>query len=158
MEAPRVGCYACEQETGLGALPPREAVASDRHWRVAHALGTALPGWLVLLPRRHVTGVDELTDAEAAALGPWQAALSRALREVTGCPKTYVAQFGEQGGFAHLHFHVIPRGADLPAARRGPGIFDLLRRPAAERVPDAEADRIARAVGRALRHRPAGDG
>ena len=30
---------------------------------------TALPGWLVLMPRRHVTAIADLTDDEARALG-----------------------------------------------------------------------------------------
>ncbi|MEV4757903.1 HIT family protein [Micromonospora sp. NPDC049559] len=133
-----IGCYSCTQNERFDTLPVRERVGADEHWRVAHAFDTALPGWLVLVPRRHVTAVADLTDAEAATLGPWQVRLSRALREVTGCVKTYVAQFAEAEGFAHVHFHVIPRMADLPAGRRGPRIFDLLG--SGEPAPD---DRIA---------------
>ncbi|MFI6697834.1 HIT family protein [Streptomyces sp. NPDC050509] len=88
-------CYTCGQEARIEELPLSERIVLDRHWRVAHAFDTALPGWLVLLPRRHVTAVHELTDAEAATLGTWQVRLSRALRDVTGCVKTYVAQFAE---------------------------------------------------------------
>ncbi len=98
---------------------------------MAHSFNTAVPGWLVLLPRRHVTAVHDLTDAEAGALGVWQVGLSRALRGVTGCLKTYVVQFAESEGFAHVHFHIVPR-ADLPAAHRGPGIFGLLDCPEME--------------------------
>ncbi|WP_329374569.1 HIT family protein [Streptomyces sp. NBC_01483] len=57
---------------------PCERVVSDEYWRVAHSFNTAVPGWLVLLPRRHVTAVHDLTDAEAGALGVWQVRLSRA--------------------------------------------------------------------------------
>lgn len=99
---------------------------------MAHSFNTAVPGWLVLLPRRHVTAVHDLTDAEAGALGVWQVGLSRALRGVTGCLKTYVVQFAESEGFAHVHFHIVPRMADLPAAHRGPGIFGLLGHPETE--------------------------
>ncbi|MFD9461998.1 HIT family protein [Streptomyces sp. NPDC060027] len=136
-------CYTCSQEAGFGDLPPRERVVHDHHWRVAHALDTAVPGWLVLLPRRHVTAIHDLTDAEASALGVWQVKLSRALRSVTGCYKTYVVQFAEAEGFAHLHFHIVPRRADLRPEHRGPGIFELLRRPEQERVTAAQADRMA---------------
>ncbi len=119
-------CYSCDREAGFAGLPPRERIAVDEHWRVAHATGTALPGWLVLLPRRHVTTVAGLTDAEAASLGSWQVRLSRALAAVTGCEKTYVAQFAEQEGFEHVHFHIVPRSADHPAGLRGPRAFGLL--------------------------------
>ncbi|MFE9778371.1 HIT family protein [Streptomyces sp. NPDC005775] len=149
-------CYACGQEARFAELPPRECVVSDRHWRVAHGFNAALPGWLVLLPRRHVTAVHDLTDAEAAALGVWQVKLSRALRGVTGCVKTYVVQFAEAEGFAHVHFHIVPRMADLPPGQRGPGVFELLRRPEPERVPADQADRMAHTLRAHLR--PSGQG
>lgn len=140
-------CYSCRQEaTDRAALPPRERIAEDEHWRVAHAVSTALPGWLVLLPRRHVTTVAGLTDAEAAALGSWQVRLSRALQEVTGCDKTYVVQFAEAEGFDHVHFHVVPRMPDLPEDHRGPGVFHYLATPPDERVSAAEMDRVSAAL------------
>ncbi|MEU6299647.1 HIT family protein [Streptomyces erythrochromogenes] len=149
-------CYSCgkEAEAESSGLPPRECVAQDRHWRVAHALNTALPGWLVLLPRRHVTAVHDLTDAEASALGVWQVRLSRALQSVTGCAKTYVVQFAEAEGFAHVHFHIVPRMADLPPEHRGPGAFELLRRPEQEWVTAEQADRMALALRSELRGGP----
>ena len=105
-----------------------------QHWRVAHDFNTAVPGWLVLLPRRHVAAVHDLTNSEASALGVWQVKLSRALRSVTGCAKTCVVQFAEAEGFAHVHFHIIPRMADLQPEHRGPGVFELLRRPEHRRL------------------------
>ncbi|MGW1067117.1 HIT family protein [Streptomyces aureus] len=138
-------CYPCSKEGEFDRLPPRECVAHDEHWRVVHAFGTAVPGWLVLLPRRHVTAIHDLTDAEAASLGVWQVDLSRALRSVTGCAKTYVVQFAEAAGFAHVHFHVVPRMPDLRPEHRGPGVFDLLRSPD-QAVTADEADRMALAL------------
>ncbi|WP_018654770.1 HIT family protein [Actinomadura flavalba] len=125
-----------------------EWIADDEHWRVAHAFGTSLPGWLVLVPKRHVTAVADLTDAEAAGLGTWQVRLSRALHDATGCAKTYVAQFAEADGFAHVHFHVVPRAAALPAERTGPGVFAYLRD--GVEVPARERDEIVRRLRRGL--------
>ncbi|MEU1535035.1 HIT family protein [Streptomyces fagopyri] len=136
-------CYACGKEAEFDDLPPRECAVHDRLWRVAHALDSAVGGWLVLLPRRHVTAVHDLTDAEASALGVWQVRLSRALRSVTGCVKTYVVQFAEAEGFAHVHFHIVPRRADLRPEHRGPRVFELLRRPEQERLTADQADRWA---------------
>jgi diadenosine tetraphosphate (Ap4A) HIT family hydrolase len=95
-------CLSCAFERRPDA-PPRERIYLGAHWRVAHAFGTAQPGWLVVLPRRHVLALDELSHAEAAALGPALRAVSAALREVTGCAKTYVALFAEAEGFGHVH-------------------------------------------------------
>ncbi|MFJ2394775.1 HIT family protein [Streptomyces sp. NPDC087843] len=139
-------CYTCGMEAEFDDLPPRECVAHDRLWRVAHVFDTTVRGWLVLLPRRHVTAVHDLTDVEASALGVWQVRLSRALRSVTGCAKTYVVQFAEAEGFAHVHFHIVPRMADLRPEHRGPGIFELLREPEQERVTAEEADRVAHSL------------
>ena len=139
-------CYPCRVDARFDDLPPRERLAHDAMWRVVHDFNTALPGWLVLLPRRHVTAVHDLTDAEAAALDAWQVRLSRALHAVTGCAKTYVAQFAEAEGFAHVHFHIVPRMPDLAAEHRGPRVFGLLRRPEPERVTPAGADEMALAL------------
>jgi diadenosine tetraphosphate (Ap4A) HIT family hydrolase len=121
-------CYTCMQDADVRGdrAPLRERIAADELWRVAHAFNAAIPGWLVLIPRRHVTSLTELTDAEAAVLGSWQVRLSRALQTVLGCQKTYVAQFAEAEGFSHVHFHIVPRQPDLARELRGPRIFQLL--------------------------------
>jgi diadenosine tetraphosphate (Ap4A) HIT family hydrolase len=70
-------------------------------------------GHLLVLPRRHVAGLSELTDDEAAAL--W--ALSRqAVRSVEQAYRpdgvNLGANLGEAAGAgipAHLHLHVLPR-------------------------------------------------
>jgi diadenosine tetraphosphate (Ap4A) HIT family hydrolase len=133
----------CEHNARFDSLPPRERIAADPYWRVAHAFGTGLPGWLVLLPRRHVTAIAELTDAEAAVLGEWQVRLSRALHAVIGCAKTYVVQFAEAEGFSHVHFHIIPRMHDLPEELRGPRVFTLLGRPDDKDLSIDQRDELA---------------
>jgi diadenosine tetraphosphate (Ap4A) HIT family hydrolase len=121
-------CYTCAQDAAVraGRAPLQERIAADERWRVAHAFGSAIPGWLVLVPRRHVTSLAELTDAEAAVLGSWLLRLSRALKVELGCQKTYVAQFAEAEGFSHVHFHIVPRQTELAEELRGPRIFQLL--------------------------------
>jgi diadenosine tetraphosphate (Ap4A) HIT family hydrolase len=143
-------CYSCSHNDDFDRLPPRERIAADAHWRVAHAFNSSLAGWLVLLPRRHVTSLAELTDPEAAALGVWQVRLSRALTEVTGCVKTYVIQFAEKEGFAHVHFHLVPRMTGLPPERRGPAIFKYLDSTDADRVTIEQQDQVALALQAAL--------
>ncbi|MFI7551667.1 HIT family protein [Micromonospora sediminimaris] len=63
-------CYVCRSEEQFDTLPPRERVAADEHWRVVHAFDSRLPGWLVLVPRRHVTSIAELTDTRRRASAP----------------------------------------------------------------------------------------
>ena len=120
------------------------------HWRVAHAFDSALPGWLVVLPSRHAVAIAELRPEEAAQLGPMLIDVSRALAVVTGCLKTYVLQLAEAEGFAHVHFHVVPRAAGLPDDVRGPRVFSLIGRPVGERVAEDEQDRLALALATQL--------
>ena len=82
-------------------------------------------------PFRHVRALHELTRAEAAAMGDLLRRASVALREVTGCEKTYVMLFAEAEGFEHLHLHVVPRLADHPEDRRGPKVFAFMHDDAA---------------------------
>ncbi|MGW9212361.1 HIT family protein [Embleya sp. NPDC055664] len=146
MTTPSESCYSCRQDALYDTLPPRERIVSDALWRVTHAVRTSMPGWLVLVPRRHVTSIADLTEDEAAGLGLLQVHVSRALQAVTGCAKTYVAQFAEKPGFEHVHFHVVPRMAGLAPELRGPGVFALLNPTEAERVSTAEMDRVALAI------------
>jgi diadenosine tetraphosphate (Ap4A) HIT family hydrolase len=143
-------CYSCEKNASLASQPPRERIILDEHWRAAHVFDTSLPGWLVLMPRRHVTTIAELNPLEAASLGVWQVRLSQALQQVTGCVKTYVVQFAEHPRFAHVHFHIVPRGSDISAAEVGPGIFSLLGVTESRRVDAGTMDSIALSLAAAL--------
>jgi diadenosine tetraphosphate (Ap4A) HIT family hydrolase len=143
-------CYSCRQNENLDTLPIRERIAVDASWRTAHAFNSALPGWLVLLPRRHVTSLADLTEPEMADLGRWQVRLARALAAVTGCVKTYVVLFAEAEGFSHVHFHIVPRMADQPEDRRGPAVFGYLSPPAGQSVTDERQDELAAALAAAL--------
>lgn len=136
------GCYACEQ-SGVDA-PFRERFVRRGGWRVAHDFNSSLEGWLILAPLRHVLSLDELTHDEAVTLGELLRESSVALKDVTGCVKTYVMLFAEADGFAHLHVHVVPRMPDQPADRRGPDIFGYLQDSAT--VAPERRDEIAAAL------------
>ena len=148
-------CYTCRQDGAIVAgsppVPLAEQISLDVLWRVAHAINVALRGWLVVMPRRHVTSIAELTEAEAAALGPLLHRVSRALHDVVGCAKTYVMQFAEADGFAHAHFHVVPRMPDLPRQHLGPGIFHYLTRPRAEWLSVESQTEVAATLARRLK-------
>ena len=67
--------------------------------------------WLILVPRRPgAVEIVDLGDADRAALMTEIAAVSRALREITGCAKLNVAALGNV--VAQLHVHVIARRHD----------------------------------------------
>jgi diadenosine tetraphosphate (Ap4A) HIT family hydrolase len=94
--------------------------------------------------------LDELSADEMAPLGPLLRSLTSALRTVTGCEKTYVALFAEAEGYAHVHFHVVPRMPDFTDEQRGPKSLHAFLGAQNDAVPDDEMDRIALAVREAL--------
>lgn len=141
------GCYSCGRNAiEAEALPSREQIHLDAHWRVAHALSSALPGWLVILPRRHILSLSDMTAEEASTLGSLLPRLSRALETVTGARKCYLMFFAEAPGFEHLHIHLVPRFEDLPEDRRGPSVMYYLNRPRHEWIAEGEMDRVAEEV------------
>ena len=145
-------CLTCEllARRDRGEAPLWDNIHCTDHWDVVHSYNTSLPGWLVLVVRRHVAAIDELTEEEAAELGLLLRRTSVALRRVVGCAKTYVIQFAEAAEHPHVHFHVVPRAADMPPERRSLGVFGYLGVPEAERVSEAELNEIARRVRRVL--------
>lgn len=145
-------CRTCElvQRRDAGGAPPWDQIVRTPTWDVAHAFGTTIEGWTVLVVRRHIDSVAQLSDEEAAELGPLVVRVSRALQQTVGCAKTYVAQFAEHPAHRHVHVHVIPRSADLPDDRQGPRIFGELGAPEDRSVPEARMNEIASALQRHL--------
>lgn len=118
-------CYACRMTAD--DAPVRECFKQAGGWRVALSFNSGLEGWLVITPLRHVESLTELTAEEAASLGTLLRDASTALEAVTGCVKTYVMLFAEADGFAHVHFHIVPRMPDQPAEFKGPNVFGYLK-------------------------------
>jgi diadenosine tetraphosphate (Ap4A) HIT family hydrolase len=143
-------CYPCRMSARLDDLPPRELIHHQAGWRIAHAFNSSLPGWLVLLPLRHVTALEELTTEESEQMGLLARRASIALRRVTGCAKTYLMLFAEAEGFSHLHIHVVPRLPDLPDDLKGPRVFGYLSDDQARWLPTDEQDRLALELRTAL--------
>lgn len=131
-----------------GEAPDWDAIVRTEAWDVVHCDATSLLGWLVLVVRRHVPAVADLTDGEAAALGPLLRDVSRALHDIVGSEKTYVVQFAEHPEHRHVHVHVVPRSPDLPDERQGPRVFGFLGVPETERVSEDDMNAFAASLRR----------
>jgi len=144
-------CRTCEliDRRDAGEAPAWDCILRSSQWDVVHAYGTSIEGWMVLVVRRHITAVAELTDEEARDMGPLIKRVSRALQDVVGCAKTYVAQFAEHPLHPHVHVHVIPSSPDQADELRGPGVFNALGVPEDQCVREDRMNEIADAV---LRH------
>jgi diadenosine tetraphosphate (Ap4A) HIT family hydrolase len=145
-------CYTCQLVTqrDTGTAPLWDNIYRTDHWDVVHSYNTALLGWTVLVTRRHITAIHDMTDAEANELGQLIRQVSIALKETTGCPKTYVVQFAEAADHPHVHFHIIPRMADQPPDRKSTDIFKYLGVPENERVSEDAMTDIASKIRRIL--------
>ena len=149
-------CRTCEliAARNAGSAAPWDSIHRTQSWDVVHAYDTSLPGWLVLVARRHIAAVDELTDDEAAELGLLIRRVSLALKAITGCAKTYVMQFAESADHPHVHFHIVPRMVNQPEDRRSVKVFGYLGVPAEERVSEETMNGIAAQVAAALSEVP----
>jgi len=138
-------CMACQlvAQRDAGAAPPWDCIQRTEFWDIVHSCNTALPGWLVIVARRHIEALYELTTPEAVELGVLIRQVSVALRDVTGCLKTYMIQFAEAAEHPHVHFHIVPRMADQPEECRSTKVFAYLGVPEAERVSEARMNEIA---------------
>ncbi|MEO6125841.1 MAG: HIT domain-containing protein [Ilumatobacteraceae bacterium] len=119
-------------------------------WDIVHAFGTSVEGWLVLVARRHITSVADMSDEEAGTLGPIIREVSRSLQVVLDCDKTYVVQFAEHPNHPHVHVHVIARARNLPHEQRGPGIFASMASSTEKSISAERMDEIASRISAEL--------
>ena len=128
------------------ARAQRVYLESGRWMLLRHADPVPIAGWMMLASREHRAGVDDLSAAEQSELGPVLAAIARAVREETGCGRTYAISFNE--AVRHLHLHVIPRHGDDPSSTSW-ALADRYRATARGELPPAdgaEAERVAGAI------------
>ncbi|WP_420629021.1 HIT family protein [Candidatus Leptofilum sp.] len=141
-------CRSCEliARRDSNNAPLWDNIFRTEYWDVVHHLDTELVGWLVLVTRRHIPSVAELSAAEASELGQLLRTVSLALKQVTGCLKTYVLQFAEHPRHPHVHFHITPRMKAQPDNRRGPQIMAYAGVNEDNRVDEATMNEIGAQV------------
>jgi len=138
-------CHTCEliERRDKGLAPLWDSIHRAPYWDVVHGYDTSILGWLVLASRRHIAAIDELTENEATELGQLIRQVSLALKQTTGCAKTYVAQFAEHPDHPHVHFHLVARMNDLSTEWRGPNIFKCLGVSVEQRVSEEAMNQLA---------------
>jgi diadenosine tetraphosphate (Ap4A) HIT family hydrolase len=119
-------CWSCPSLSGERRISPGPFIHEGRYRMVDHAYPTRLPGWLVLVLKRHAGALHELSAEETAEMGDLIRRSCQVLHAVTGCQKEYISLYAEAPHFTHLHVHIVPRAADLPGGLRGPRIFGQL--------------------------------
>jgi len=126
----------------------------DDLWCVRHAEPAGVPGWMMLIARRHVAGPAHFDDREAAAFGVALRHFERVLEQVTGALRIYTAAMGES--HPHFHAHMVPRYATMPRDAKAWSVFDLQRAVGAGEVAidRAEIARLSETYRQALAAAP----
>jgi diadenosine tetraphosphate (Ap4A) HIT family hydrolase len=126
----------------------------DELWCVRAAEPAGVPGWMMMIARRHVAGPAHFDEREAASFGFALRHFERVLEQVTDALRIYTAAMGESS--PHFHAHMVPRYATMPRDAKAWGVFDLQRAVGAGEVPidRDEVARVAEAYRRALAAAP----
>ncbi len=109
-------CPFCSKLAALDQLPDHEVV-----WRFPHSIALLGPwqfyqGYCVLVSRRHATELSGLDEAVRRAYLDEMCLLARAIETACRPAKLNYELLGNQVG--HLHWHLFPRSAADPDARR----------------------------------------
>jgi diadenosine tetraphosphate (Ap4A) HIT family hydrolase len=98
-------CLACDLTSGEAELPGG-LIFETPGWRVEHCVGSLGVGTLVVKPKRHVTVLAELTETEAAQMGPLLWRTAAAVHELAEAGQVYVCLWSH--GPVHIHYVVQP--------------------------------------------------
>lgn len=131
-------CLTCLSSSGERRISPGATIFEGQSWYLEHAYPSALKGWLVVVLKRHVEALHELTAEEFIELGTIQARATKLLFSVLDCEKEYVMCLAEGEGFHHIHVHIVPKPRDLPPELKATRIFAMLKVTPDEAVPPDE--------------------
>jgi diadenosine tetraphosphate (Ap4A) HIT family hydrolase len=102
------GCLACDLAEGRIPLPGG-VIHESPSWFVEHCVGPLGVGTLVVKTKRHVTRVSQLTDEEAAELGPLLRHTAAVIDQLLAPEQVYTWLFSHADAEpAHLHYVVQP--------------------------------------------------
>jgi diadenosine tetraphosphate (Ap4A) HIT family hydrolase len=115
------GCLACDLAEGRLPLPGGR-IAETESWLVEHTVGPLTLGTLIVKPKRHVVHVADLTDDEAAELGPLLRRSCEVVTTLTRPEQVYVTLWSHAGAVpGHIHFVVQPVTRETMDALEGYG-------------------------------------
>jgi diadenosine tetraphosphate (Ap4A) HIT family hydrolase len=143
-EPPREGedpqqCEAC-------AKGDEAYIWTDERWRLEAFPPSGLPFVAILLPRDHVDGPRDLSDAMLAEMGIMLARVERAVLAIDGVERVHILRYGE--GSAHLHWWFMARPTGIRQTASGFAmIWDDVLPPTPEDVWQRNLATVAAALG-----------
>lgn len=108
------GCLSCDTLRGTVQVPGG-IVAEDAYWAFfCQSRPLTVPGRGFIVLKRHCEHLSEITPQEAAALEPMMRRTAQVVMAVLQPVKVHFGLYAE--GVRHIHWHVMPRMAYLPAS------------------------------------------
>ena len=135
-------CLTCKSLRGEISLAPGPVIYEGKYWRIEHVAPTAVPGWLVILLKRHASALHELSTEEFSEFATLAKASTDILFKKFNCEKEYMACFAEGEGFRHIHVHIISKPVGLSSTNLGPHVFQLLGPKVTDPLKDEEIQQI----------------
>src|SRR5262245_18537277 len=112
---------ACQLTSGERA-PVSRRVFQTEHWVVEHCIGTLGVGTLILKPLRHIVGLADLSEAEAAELGPLLHRATSSIKALSDADQVYACLWSHADWTpGHIHYVLQPAWDALRSRYPGPG-------------------------------------
>jgi diadenosine tetraphosphate (Ap4A) HIT family hydrolase len=109
-------------------------------------------GYTIVCPKRHAERFEtDLAPDEWTHLQAVVRDVARAVAEVTGAMRMYIASFGSPERNAHVHIHVCPCPAGTPFEEQQFVAMDPRGGQALLTLSDARLDDLARSIAQAMR-------
>lgn len=134
--------------SGKKRISPGPTIYTGKYWMVEHAYPCKLKGWLVIVAKRHVESLHELTLEEFSELAELSYKTTKLLHNTLKCKKEYLICLAEKRHFKHIHFHVVPRAKGLASELRGTKIFAMLKVDEKDAVPKKEIKEFCKILGK----------
>lgn len=113
-------CLVCRELSGEIHIPGSfilsDPLAVGFHVPPLEANSKPYLGHLLVVTRRHIASLADLTEAESATVGRMASHLASMLRERAGAEWVYSAIIGT--GVPHFHQHLLPRYPGTPSEVR----------------------------------------
>ncbi|HUP45911.1 MAG TPA: HIT family protein [Thermoanaerobaculia bacterium] len=131
-------CAFCEAENELSRFGT--VIHEDRHCAVLLHPDSAVAGHAMLVWKRHVENVADLTPGELAHFASLHHAAEQALLQETGRERAILLKLGLQ--VPHLHLHIYP----VAATSTRDEVMRAINGTTEERRPEGFGERCARAL------------
>jgi diadenosine tetraphosphate (Ap4A) HIT family hydrolase len=114
-------CMACQLTAGERDLLGGRIFQTE-NWVVEHCIGTLGVGTLILKPLRHIVGLADMSDAEAADLGLLMQRATSIIKALTDSDQVYACLWSHADWTpGHIHFVLQPAWNALRSRYPGPG-------------------------------------